>query len=76
MKYTNSVTLQDAIDYLHFALAGFELDPADTAYQRGYEAALREMRADLLGWPFAATARPALGRQNGRPEFLGKTPAR
>jgi hypothetical protein len=52
MKYTNPVTLQDAIDYLHFGLATFEHDPADTDFQRGYEQALRDMRADLLGWPY------------------------
>ena len=54
MRYTNPVTLQDAVDYLHMGLAGFEWDPPDSAWLRGYEQALRDMRAELLGWPFAA----------------------
>ena len=37
-------TLQDVIDYLEDASASFELDPADTEFQRGYEQAIRNMR--------------------------------
>lgn len=41
--------LQDAEDYLQSSLDMFEHDPADSEYQRGYEAALRELQFDL-GW--------------------------
>jgi hypothetical protein len=63
MKSRTPATLQDATDYLHFQLAAFEFDPADTDFQRGYEQALRDMRADLLGWPFAAK-KPRLSLRN------------
>jgi hypothetical protein len=44
-------TLQDVIDYLEDASASFELDPADTEFQRGYEQAVRDMMIDLVGRP-------------------------
>jgi len=42
-------TLQEAKNYWQSALSSFERYPSDSDYQRGYEAALREMQADL-GW--------------------------
>jgi hypothetical protein len=38
------VTYWDIVEYLDKALEQFKNDPADTDYQRGYEAALRELR--------------------------------
>lgn len=37
----------DVLEYLENALDSFETDPADTDYQRGYQAALQEVY-DLL----------------------------
>jgi hypothetical protein len=36
------VTRDDVIEYLREAIRGFELDPADSDFQRGYQAALEE----------------------------------
>jgi hypothetical protein len=44
-------TLQDVIDYLEDASASFELDPADTEFQRGYQQAVSDMMIDLVGRP-------------------------
>ena len=38
-------------DYLEEALEAFAKDPADTDYQRGYEAALRELAEFLDSQP-------------------------
>jgi hypothetical protein len=60
---TKPVTLQDVIDYVQTELASFEREPADGDFQRGYECALRDMRADLLGSPYAAKAHPSLAKE-------------
>jgi hypothetical protein len=45
--HANSVTLQDVLNYMQSALSSFERHPSITDYERGYEAAIRDMRTDL-----------------------------
>ena len=40
---TKHLTLQDVFDYLDNALIGFETDPPDDQFQKGYEQALSDM---------------------------------
>lgn len=48
------MTFWDIVQYLDEALAAFEKDPADTDYQRGYEAALRELKRVIEGGTITA----------------------
>jgi hypothetical protein len=48
--HTTSATLQDAINHLKTDLARFERYPADSDYQRGYEAAVRDLRNEFESW--------------------------
>lgn len=36
-------TRNEIADYLHKAMLSFNIDPADSAYQKGYEACLEEL---------------------------------
>lgn len=47
--YLATPVATDAQGYVLAALKGFELDPADTDYQRGYEAALRCVAREGFG---------------------------
>jgi hypothetical protein len=58
--HAQHATLQDAKKYLQSSLATFDRDPADSDYQRGFEAALRHLRTDL-GWNLADDERPTYG---------------
>jgi hypothetical protein len=40
-------TLKAFKDLIDNALLGFEMDPSDSDYQRGYEAALKEVKKNL-----------------------------
>ena len=46
---TKRLTLQDVFDYLDNALIGFETDPPDDQFQKGYEQALSDMEYQLIG---------------------------
>lgn len=43
--------VEDIIDYVRVALEGFDNDPADTDFQRGYRAALKVIWHECLKQP-------------------------
>lgn len=53
-----STTKKRLLDYIHTCLSGFELDPASSDFQRGYQAAFQEMLSIASQLPDDALALP------------------
>jgi hypothetical protein len=44
-----ALTLRDVFDWLYSGLNTFDIEPAGTDFEEGYQAALKDMARDLVG---------------------------